>query len=252
MKNKIAFITGATSGIGEACARKFAAEHYHLILCARREERLTKLSTELEKTYGIKVLPLVLDVRKHEALEVSTLLKEDWKNVDVLVNNAGLAVGLGPVHEGLAEDWDRMIDTNIKGLLYVTRSIVPLMVERGEGHVINIGSIAGKEPYLNGGVYCATKSAVEAITRSMRMELVRYGIRVSQVAPGAVETEFSLVRFKGNTESASAVYKGYQPLSAGDVANAVYHIASLPKHICINDMLIMPTAQANTVHWHKE
>jgi len=179
-------------------------------------------------------------------------LPHDWKKIHILVNNAGLAVGFGPLHSSLVEDWDRMIDTNIKGLLHVTRVVVKGMIERKEGHIINIGSIAGRYTYINGNVYCATKHAVDSLTKAMRMEWLPYGIRVSQVSPGATETEFSEVRFRGDKKTAKKVYKGYQPLTAEDVAETIFFVACRPSHVCINDLLIMPTAQADAFHWNKQ
>jgi 3-hydroxy acid dehydrogenase/malonic semialdehyde reductase len=240
MNKKIALITGASSGIGRAS------------LCARRGERIQQLTEELKEQYAVEIFPLQLDVREKKTVNLMDALPAAWHHIDLLINNAGLAAGLGPLHTGSAEDWDQMIDTNIKGLLWVSRAVIPGMIERKQGHIINIGSIAGKETYVNGGVYCATKHAVDSLTKAMRMELVKHGIKVSQVAPGAVETEFARVRLKGDEEAASKVYAGYKPLQAEDVADAIYYIASLPQHVCINDMLIMPTAQANTIHWNRE
>ncbi|WP_257670246.1 SDR family oxidoreductase [Parapedobacter tibetensis] len=245
MSNKIAFITGASAGIGAACATIFAQEGYNLLLAARRVDRLEVLSKNLTASHGTDIKLLPLDVRNAE--EVSFTfgnLPEEWKQVDVLVNNAGLSQGLDPIHEGDIGDWDRMIDTNIKGLLYVTRTVAPLMAARQSGHIINIGSIAGKEVYPNGNVYCATKHAVDALTKAMRIDLLDKGIRVTSIHPGMVETEFSEVRFKGNKERASAVYHNMEPLVAEDIAETVRFIASRPKHVNISDIIIMPTAQA--------
>lgn len=251
--NEIICITGATSGIGNATARLFAASGYDLIICGRRNKQLEELARELMGQHKVRVFPMNLDVRNQTAVDKAFgELPEEWKAISILVNNAGLAVGMGPLHEGNTDDWNRMIDTNIKGLIFVSRAVIPGMIERKKGHLINIGSIAGKEAYLNGNVYCATKHAVDALTKSLRMELLNYGIKVSQVAPGAVETEFSLVRFKGNEEAARKVYQGYEPLKGEDVAEAIHFIVTRPEHVCINDMLIMPTAQANTVHYHKK
>jgi len=250
---KTIFITGATSGIGKACAVKFAQNNYNLIITGRRQERLTELANELISTYSIKVLTLAFDVRDKDAVaKAISTLTEEWKKIDILVNNAGLAVELLPVNKGLLDDWERMIDTNIKGLLYVSHNIIPLMIENGCGHIINIGSIAGKEVYPNGNVYCATKHAVDALTKAMRMDLLSYGIKVTQIAPGAVETEFSLVRFKGDATKAKNVYKGYTPLNAEDIADAVYYVSSLPSHVNINDLNIMPLAQASTMIFNKK
>ena len=250
---KIAFITGATAGIGEACAMKFAENNYNLIIIGRRKDRLDRLGTDLQKKFGIAVLPVVLDVRdKHMVKDFISSLPEEWKNIDILVNNAGLALGLDPFHRGEEEDWEIMIDTNIKGLLYVGRAVSQIMVERAHGHIINIGSIAGKEVYPKGNVYSATKHAVDAITKGMRQDLFRHGIRVTQVAPGAVETEFSKVRFKGDEDRAATVYQHYRPLTATDIADVVYFTASRPPHVNINDVVVMPTDQANATMFNKQ
>lgn len=246
MSKKIAFITGASAGIGEACARVFARQSYDLLLAARRIDRLEALAVQLTTAFGIQTHLLALDVR--EADEVSTSfnnLPERWKQVDVLVNNAGLSQGLDPIHSGDIGDWDRMIDTNVKGLLYVTRAVAPMMVARRQGHIINLGSIAGKEVYPNGNVYCATKHAVDALTKGMRIDLLDKHIKVTAIHPGMVETEFSKVRFKGDVERATAVYDHIEPLVAEDIAEAVWFAASRPKHVNVNDMVIMPTMQAN-------
>ncbi len=250
---KIALITGATAGIGEAVAVKFAQTGYRLIITGRRKELLEQVSHHLSDKYGIDVLPLCFDVRVQSEVEKYLgQLPTDWQDIDVLVNNAGLAVGLSSVQEGVVDDWERMIDTNIKGLLYVSRVITPLMIKRGKGHVINIGSIAGKEVYPNGNVYCATKHAVNALSAGMRMDLLPHGIRVTQICPGAVETEFSVVRFKGDQQRADDVYKGFEPLRAQDIAEAIYFAATQPPHVNINDLVIMPTAQAGTMVWNKK
>jgi len=244
--NRIVLITGATSGIGRACAYRFAAEQDFLILTGRRKSRLDELGSALQAEFNTRVLTLCFDVRNRaEAEHCLSTLPASWEAVDILVNNAGLAVGLNPLQEGETDDWERMIDTNVKGLLYVSRTIVPGMVARRKGHVINIGSIAGKEVYPNGNVYCATKFAVDALTKGLRMDTVKAGIKVTQIAPGAVETEFSMVRFKGDTDCAGGVYKGFVPLSGEDVADAVFYVCSLPDHVNINDLVIMPTAQAS-------
>ncbi len=239
-------ITGATSGIGEACAKIFAENHYKLIITGRRREKLENLASDLRETFSVKILPLCFDVRKWK--ETSSIIKslpDEWKAIDVLLNNAGLSLGLDPIHKGDVNDWETMIDTNIKGLLYMTRLIAPGMAERGKGHIINIGSIAGKDVYLNGNVYCATKHAVDALTKAMRMDLLPLGIKVSQVAPGAANTEFSFVRFHGDKQRADSVYAGFEPLTAGDVAEVIWFVASRPAHVNVNDILLMPTAQAN-------
>lgn len=251
--SKIALITGASAGIGQACARLLAKNQYHLILAARRVDRLEQLAAELQAEFGIKVLTLSLDVRKAEEVQKTfDTLPEEWKNIAVLINNAGLSQGLDPIHQGNIADWDTMIDTNVKGLLYVTRVISPGMVERNCGHIINIGSIAGKETYANGNVYCASKHAVDSLNKAMRIDLLPYGIKVTGIHPGAVETEFSEVRFKGDKERAKKVYEGFEPLLALDIADAVWYAISRPAHVNINDLVIMPTAQANTSHLLKK
>ena len=242
---KIALITGATSGIGAACADTFAAQGYDLILVARRENLLDTQAQQLHEKYGVKIKKLVADVRDKENINyVLDTLSAEWKNVDVLVNNAGLSQGLDPIDKGDTNDWDTMIDTNVKGLLYVTKVVSGWMVERKQGHIINIGSIAGKEVYPNGNVYCATKHAVDALSKGMRIDLLPHNIKVTQINPGMVETEFSIVRFKGDENRAKKVYDGLEPLIAQDIADAIWYVVSRPAHVNINDMLIMPTAQA--------
>ena len=249
---KIALITGATSGIGRACAYTFAKNNHDLIITGRRKDRLEQISKELISAYGINVLPLAFDIRnKSEVVDAISSLSDKWQQIDILINNAGLAVGLNTIQNGETDDWDRMIDTNIKGLLYISRSVLPFFVKHKKGHIINIGSIAGKEVYLNGNVYCATKHAVDAITKAMRIELVLDGIKVTQIAPGAIETEFSMVRFKGDSEKANKVYNGYEPLNPEDIANTAYYVTTLPKHVNINDLVIMPTAQASATIFNK-
>jgi NADP-dependent 3-hydroxy acid dehydrogenase YdfG len=244
--SKTVLITGATSGIGRACADIFAKNNYRIIITGRRKERLNEIADKLQSDYAADVLTLNFDVRHRAEVEQNLgSLSDDWKQIDILINNAGLAVGLNTIQEGEIEDWERMIDTNVKGLLYVTRNIAPGMVARKSGHIINIGSIAGKETYPFGNVYCATKHAVDSLTKAMRIDMVKEGIKVTQIAPGAVETEFSNVRFKGDDAKADAVYQGFEPLHPEDIADAVYYCASLPPHVNINDLLIMPTAQAN-------
>jgi len=250
---KIVMITGATSGIGLACAKRFAAEGNDLVLTGRRLDRLNDISSQLKDKYSINVQVFNFDVRNKEEVFASvSSLEDEWRNIDVLINNAGLAVGMGTIQEGEIDDWERMIDTNIKGLLYVTRAVLPGMVARKSGHVINIGSIAGREVYPNGNVYCSTKFAVDALTKAIRIDTVHSGIKVSQIAPGAVETEFSIVRFKGDKEKADSVYKGFEPLHPEDIADSVYYVTTLPPHANINDLLIMPTAQASATNMHKE
>lgn len=244
---KTALITGATSGIGKACAVKFSQNNYHLILTGRREDRLLKLKDELQKEYKNEIITLTFDVRNREAVK-SAIATISSKTIDVLVNNAGLAAGMDNIQDGSMDDWDQMIDTNVKGLLYVTKAIAPMMVAQKSGHIINIGSIAGKEVYPKGNVYCASKHAVDALTKGMRIDLLESGIKVSQIAPGAVETEFSMVRFKGNKETADNVYKGFEPLHAEDIAEVAFYVTTLPPHVNINDLLIMPTAQASATN----
>jgi NADP-dependent 3-hydroxy acid dehydrogenase YdfG len=242
-------ITGATAGFGKATAVRFAKNGYNIIITGRRKDRLYELERELLSYVKIKVLSLNFDVRKRdEVASVIGNLPAKWKAIDILVNNAGLAVGLDHIDTGNIDDWDRMIDTNIKGLLYVTRAVAPLMVARNRGHIINIGSIAGKEAYENGNVYCATKSAVDALSKSMRIDLLKNNIKVTHIAPGMAVTEFSLVRFKGDEEKAKIPYKGIDALNADDIADAIYYCATLPAHVCINDLVITPTQQAGVNH----
>ncbi len=246
---KTVLITGATSGIGEAVAVKFAESSDKLIITGRRKERLDELEAHLKSTFGTEVLSLCFDVR--ERTEVEKYLGElpgDWRQIDILVNNAGLAAGLSHIDEGDTDDWDRMIDTNVKGLLYVTRVVAPIMVSRGTGHIFNIASIAGKEIYENGAVYCASKHAVDALSRGMRIDLLKHGIKVTNIAPGMVETEFSLVRFKGDSDRAAGVYSGLEPLTGDDIAGVIHYCANLPDHVCISDMVITPKAQANATN----
>lgn len=243
---KIALITGATSGIGEACAHLFAQQGYHLILLARRDNLLQKLGDYLESNYAVEVKKIQADVRDKENINyVLETLPQNWKNIDVLINNAGLSQGLEPIDKGDPEDWDRMIDTNIKGLLYVTKIVSNWMISQKSGHIINIGSIAGKEVYANGNVYCATKHAVDALNQAMRIDLLPHGIKVTGIHPGAVETEFSIVRFKGDEGRAKKVYDGFEPLVAKDVADVIWFAVSRPAHVNINDLVVMPAAQAS-------
>ncbi|MGE5316940.1 MAG: SDR family oxidoreductase [Chloroflexota bacterium] len=249
---KTVLITGTTSGIGRSCALRFAKEGHKIIITGRRKERLESIAADLTRLYNSKVCILSFDVTKKDQVDSAiSNLPEEFRMIDVLVNNAGLALGLKPIHEGEPEQWETMIDTNIKGLLFMTHAVVPLMVENGHGHVINIGSIAGREAYSSGNVYCATKAAVDSLTKAMRIDLVTKNIKVTQVAPGAVETEFSMVRFAGNEEAAKAVYKGYDPLTPDDVAEVVHYVTTLPAHVNINDLLIMPTAQASASVIHR-
>lgn len=250
---KTVLITGATSGIGESCARKFAAAGFNLIITGRRRERLETLAEELRSDTGADILPLVFDVRSLSEVRSSLgNLPSGWDKIDILINNAGLAVGLSHIQDGDTGDWERMIDTNIKGLLWVTRTIAPGMAERGTGHIINVASIAGKEIYENGNVYCATKHAVDALSRSMRIDLLTTGVKVTNVAPGLVDTEFSLVRFKGDNQKAGIPYKGLEPLTGDDVAGVIYYCATTPAHVNINDIVVMPTAQGSANHYHRK
>ena len=252
--NKIIMVTGATSGFGRAIAMKFAQNGYNVIITGRRTERLEEVSKELDAIKGIKHLALNFDVRKrYEVEDIIKELPDEWKNIDILVNNAGLAVGMDLIQDGNIDDWDRMVDTNVKGLLYVTRAVAPLMVARNRGHIFNISSIAGKQEYEKGNVYCATKHAVDSLSRSMRIDMLKHNIRVTNIAPGLAETEFSLVRFKGDKQRAKDFYKGVKSLSAEDIAEVVYWCATLPEHVCINDINITPTQQANVGNlWRKE
>lgn len=253
LKGKTVFVTGASSGIGLACARAFAAEGARILMCARRDERLKRLADELGKEYGSESHYFRLDVRDRQAVERAVSgLPAAWKAVDVLVNNAGLSRGLSKLHEGGVEDWEEMIDTNVKGLLYVSRAVIPSMVERGSGHIINIGSIAGYEVYPGGNVYCATKFAVRALSQGLRLDLNGTPIRVSEVAPGMVETEFSLVRFHGDSGRAAKVYQGLEPLRAEDIAEAAVWCATRPPHVNISTVIVMPTAQASTTLVHRK
>ncbi|MFZ1729340.1 MAG: SDR family oxidoreductase [Bacteroidota bacterium] len=251
IRDMIVLITGASSGIGQACAHAFAEAGAKLILCARRKERLDTLAGELRESHGVDVLTLQLDVRDRSSVEAAiNELPAEWSSIDILLNNAGLARGLDKLHEGDVNDWEEMIDTNVKGLLWVSRSIIPGMVDRGRGQVINIGSIAGHDPYPRGAVYNATKFAVDAISRALRMDLVDTPLRVSSVDPGLVETEFSLVRFHGDKDRADRVYDDMDVLSPDDVADAVLYCATRPPHVSINQIIVMPTAQASSIVKH--
>jgi serine 3-dehydrogenase len=252
LKDKIVFVTGASSGIGEATARAFAGLGARLLLCARRHERIEKLARTLTNEYKAPVLTFRLDVRDQTAVDGAVAgLPAEWRAVEVLVNNAGLSRGLDKLPGGLLSDWEEMIDTNVKGLLYVTRAVLPGMLERGRGHVINIGSVAGLEVYPAGNVYCATKFAVRALTKGLRLDLNATPIRISEVAPGMVETEFSLVRFHGDSERAAKVYQGLTPLGPADIADAVVWCATRPLHVNVSDIVIWPTAQASTTLVHR-
>lgn len=250
---KTALITGATAGIGEACAHILAQNGYNIIITGRRADRLTAVAQELAQMYKVQVHTLNFDVRhRQQTFDAIALLPAQWQKIDLLVNNAGLAMGLASFEEGNMDHWDTMIDTNVKGLLYVSKAVVPLMVAHKTGHIINISSIAGKEVYAMGNVYCASKHAVDALTRSMRLDLSKFPIKVSMVCPGAVETEFSIVRFEGDVERAKKVYNGFENLVAQDIADAVWYIASRPQHVNINDIVVMPTAQPMAGVIHRE
>ena len=251
--SKTVLITGATSGFGAACAHKFGANGYRVILTGRREERLKEMQATLQQQWGAESWVLPFDVQDRAAVFAAIeSLPPEWQTVDVLVNNAGLALGRDGFDEANLDDWDTMIDTNVKGLLYVSKAVLPLMIKKGGGQVINIGSTAGKEVYERGNVYCASKHAVDAITKAMRIDLLPHGIKVTAVHPGAAETEFSLVRFKGNEEAAKKVYEGFQPLKAEDVAEVVFYTTTLPPHVCINDLVMTATQQANSFYMHRK
>lgn len=245
LKNKIVFITGASSGIGAASARQFAQQGAKLLLCARRIDKLNELAEQLKSEFGVNVHTFQLDVCQHDAVKNSlNSLPAEWKDIDVLLNNAGLAAGLDHFQDGDVQDWEAMLDTNVKGLLYVTKALLPHMIARNAGHIINIGSIAGHTTYPKGAVYCATKAAVNVLSNGLRMDLYGTKIRVSTVDPGAVETDFSLVRFKGDEKRAAAVYEGMTPLTANDIADAILYCATRPPHVNISEVIIMPTDQA--------
>lgn len=249
--SRIALVTGATSGIGKATAEAFAEAGINLILCGRRQERLDEVAGSLSTK--VDVTTLLFDVRdKGSVRAMIGSLPDQWKNIDILVNNAGNAHGLGTLEEGDEDDWDSMIDGNVKGLLYVSKAIIPLMLERGKGHIINISSIAGKQTYINGAVYCASKAAVEVLSEGMRLELTQHGIKVTNVAPGAVETEFSLVRFKGDEERAGKVYEGFEPLQAADIADAILYAVNAPSRVTIADLTILAGAQSAATVIHKK
>ncbi|MEX2512624.1 MAG: SDR family NAD(P)-dependent oxidoreductase [Cyclobacteriaceae bacterium] len=251
MENKIAFITGATSGIGKACALSLSKVGYAIIACGRRKERLITLEKELQQ--GTPYQYLCFDVReKNRVYEAFDSLPDDWKKIELLINNAGNAHGLDPIQSGNEADWDAMLDINVKGLLYVSKKIIPGMVERQQGQIINIGSTAGKEVYPNGNVYCGSKHAVDAITKGMRLDLNPFGIKVMGIHPGLVETEFSLVRFKGDETRAEKVYQGFEALKAEDIADIVTFAATRPPHVVMADIIVLPTAQASTTVFHKE
>ena len=250
---KTVLITGATSGIGEACSKKYAANGSNLILIARRGARLKALAEKLQSEFGVKILPVVLDVRNRK--DVSTTIERfagNWKKIDILVNNAGLAAGLDDFEDASLDDWDTMVDTNLKGFAYVAQAVSKHMIENGGGHIINIGSTAGKDVYAKGNMYCATKHAVVALSEGMRIDLLPHNIKVTTVNPGAVETEFSMVRLKGNSAAAAKVYEGIKPLTGDDVAEVIFYCTSLPLHVCINDLVLTCTQQANSFYYHRE
>jgi len=249
----IVFITGASSGFGKACAEKFATAKFNLILNARRAERLKELKKELSSKYGVKILTIPFDVQDKQAVfNAIEKLPPEWQDIDLLINNAGLALGRDFFDEADFQDWETMIDTNVKGLLDVSRAVLPFMIKRQSGHIINIGSTAGKEVYDKGNIYCASKHAVDAISKAMRIDLLRHNLKVTAIHPGAAETEFSIVRFKGDAQKATAVYDGFQPLSAKDVADVVYYCATLPAHVCINDLVMTSLQQANSFYFNRK
>lgn len=250
---KTVFITGATSGFGEACAAVFAKNGYRLLLNGRREDRLQMVKEKLEQNFSAYCYLLPFDVQDREAvLNAVSQLPKEWQVIDVLINNAGLALGRDWFDEASLDDWDTMMDTNVKGLLYVSKAVVPLMVRQKKGHIINVGSVAAKDVYEKGNAYCASKAAVDSISKGMRIDLLRHGIKVTAIHPGAAETEFSVVRFKGDEETAKKVYEGFQPLTATDVADTIYYCASLPAHICINDLVVTSASQANGIYIYKD
>jgi NADP-dependent 3-hydroxy acid dehydrogenase YdfG len=251
--SKIAFITGATSGFGKACAEKFAAHGYDLILNGRREDRLEKIKEDLEKRFNTAILLSVFDVRNRtEVFSAIKNIPEDWQHVDVLFNNAGLALGRDYFDEADIDDWDTMIDTNLKGLIYVTKAVLPLLKKSTQPHIINMGSVAGKEVYEKGNAYCASKAAVDTLSHSMRVDLLKHNIKVTAIHPGAAETEFSVVRFKGDETTAKKIYDGLTPLTAEDVVDTVYYCTTLPPHVCINDLVITCTQQADAIYFNRK
>ena len=250
--DKIILITGATSGFGKAMAEKFAAEGWNCIITGRRADRLETLANELQTKFSVQTLPLVFDVQKREEVfAVLSQIPAAWQNIDVLVNNAGLALGRDSFENANLDDWDTMMDTNVKGMMYVTKAILPFMTPRKKGHIINMGSVAGKEVYKDGNGYCASKFAVDALSKSMRIDLLPHRIKVTAIHPGAAETEFAIVRFKGDAGKAKQVYEGYTPLHAEDIANIALYCANLPEHVCINDLVVTCTAQADAIYFQK-
>lgn len=250
---KTVLITGATSGFGKAIAIKFASQNWNCVIAARRKNKLLQLSTELHTKFGANIFVLPVDVRdRNQVTGAIDALPDAWKNIDVLINNAGLALGRDSFESAEIDDWETMIDTNVKGLLYVSKAVIPQMISKKSGHIINMGSTASKEVYKNGNVYCATKFAVDAISQSQRIDLLPYNIKVTCINPGAADTEFSLVRFKGDEKTAKRVYEGYEPLHAADVADICFYCATLPPNVCINDLTVTAVAQANSVYFEKE
>ena len=250
--NKIVLITGATSGIGKACAEKFAAAGHNLIITGRRRDRLEELRSFLQTTFSIAVLHLCFDVQDREAVaDAIANLPVEWNKIEILINNAGLALGRDSFEDADLDDWDTMLNTNVHGLLYVSKAVIPLMIKNNKGHIVNMGSVAGKEVYEKGNVYCASKFAVDAINRAMRIDLLKYRIKVTGIHPGAVETEFSEVRFKGDQDKAGAAYDGLVPLTADDIADSILYCCQLPAHVCINELMITCTQQAGTHYFHK-
>ncbi len=247
------FITGATSGIGKACAEKFASAGDNIIINGRRKDRLAELKNSLQNNYNVKVFESVFDVQnKEKVFAAVNNLPEEWKAIDILINNAGLALGRDYFDEADLDDWETMLQTNVNGLLYVSKAVIPLMTKRNSGHIINLGSVAGKEMYEKGNVYCVSKAAVDAISKTMRIDLLQHRIKVTAIHPGAVETEFALVRYKGDKTKASDTYKGFTPLTAMDIAETIYYTASLPPHVCINDLVITAISQANAIYFKKD
>lgn len=252
MMQKTVLITGASSGIGEACAKKYAANHSNLILIARRKNKLDALAESLQSEYNVKVLPIVLDVRDRKAVASALeALPSDWQKIDVLINNAGLAAGRDDFEDASLDDWDVMVDTNLKGFAYIAQAVSKYMIANGSGHIINIGSTAGKEVYAQGNMYCATKHAVVALSEGMRIDLLPHNIKVTTVSPGAALTEFSIVRFKGDEVLADKVYEGIKPLSGADVAEVIFYCTSLPEHVCINDLVLTCSQQANSFYYNR-
>jgi len=250
--SQIIFITGATSGFGKACAEKFASHGYDLILNGRREDRLNELCNSLERRFNVAVFTLPFDVRnQQEVFDALHRIPEQWQKIDILYNNAGLALGRDYFDEASLEDWDIMLDTNVKGLIYVSKAVLPFMIKQKQGHIINMGSVAAKEIYEKGNAYCASKAAVNALSQSMRIDLLRHNIKVTAIHPGAAETEFSYVRFKGDEETAKKIYDGIKPLSAEDIADVIYYCAALPPHVCINELVITCTQQANSIYFNR-